>query len=237
MKKLLLLAGFLVGCAPGLTSTRVEGIAIYTTASNRANELEKTVNTQAKEFAKTSGWKQIDGRNTLALVELKSALGHNNEAEVYAAVKEAKEASELLADSHLRLLYSVFQYETNTVPELDKQLKSKNLDKDSAWLSARLHLARAAKSANEAAVTNNDKLITDSGVELNKALGEIYGTYQKIMSAAESVEICSHVRCAADLTCKVKFNQPFCVDSQNIVRSQPETVDHVNKGPVTQPVK
>lgn len=241
MKKLLLLAGFLVGCAPGLTTARVEGISVYTTASNKVSELEKTVNEQAKAFSETSGWKQIDGRNSLALIELKSSLAHNDEAEVYSALKEMKNASALLTNEHIGLLYHVFQYETNTIPGLEKDLKNKGLNTDHAWLAARLHAAKAAKIANEAALTNDDKLITDSAIELNKALGEIYGAYAKLIAADAEKALCGEYHCGEGLTCKVRFNRAFCVDSENIVRGPagegraegPPKMDHVNKGPVT----
>lgn len=225
------MVGFLVGCAPGLTATRVEGISQYTNATNKVAEVEQMVKTQADPaFLNTPGWKQIDGRNQVALIDLKYALTHHDEAEVVSAGKETQTALSLLAMNHLGALYSAYQITTSRLPAYEQDLKRYGLDKDAAWVAARNHLTSVLKQLAAAAVTTDEELLKNRATEANAAHGEVIGIYQKLVTAARTKEACSHVRCPGTATCKYQWGQVACLDEKT-----PESVDSLNKGPVASP--
>lgn len=239
--------GFLVGCAPGLTATRVEGIATYTTAAKKIADASELV--KQYEFESAPEWKSLNGRGTLARIELKSALAKGSEKEVADLTKELNDVASRVDMNHLDGIFGVFKAPV-IIGQFEKMLVTYKLTSDAQWLKAKTALATAARILSVAVTSGSDKDLKDARASFQAAVGNLRGTVYKLLDVARSVEACSHATCPSDTTCKARW-EVYCVDEKAHKIVKPVHVeaytdangdqhpggygtgDVLNKGPVT----
>lgn len=251
MKKAILLLGFLAGCAPGLSVTRVDGLAAYTVAPRKLADAAETV--KRYEFETAPEWKALDGRGSLARIELRSALAHGSEQEVAELTKELNDVASRVDMDHLGGIFSVFRTPT-VIATYEKALAPYKLTTDLKWVSVKGVLVVAARFLSSAVMNGNEKELVDARTKFDAAFGNVQETVSSLLSAAKKAEACPHVRCPNNTTCEYKWHNVGCYPADydktgNTVK--PEHVetytdatgqvhpggygtgDALNKGPVT----
>lgn len=197
------------GCAPGLSTTRIEGIATYATAKQQFNDAKQRF--VGAELDKTPEWKSISGTGSLAAIELKFALAKGSEKEVYQLTKELVEATQRTDKRHLRAVYLVNRIDSS-LKAIETELKAFNLNNDPKWVAARNSLITGKAFLAVAVIEGTNETFIKVMDDFEKTVINASTVYSTLIRNAQTAKDCANVKCAAGSTCTSRWNEAICID-------------------------